>query len=55
MLSQLDKRFPNVAMLFRQCSEGKSSMLEVLNTETGLQNFDEFLELISYLEQKKLF
>ncbi|MFX0062682.1 MAG: hypothetical protein ACFFC7_10930 [Candidatus Hermodarchaeota archaeon] len=55
VLRQLDKGFPNVATLFRQCSEGKCSVLEVLNTETGLKNFDEFLELISYLEEKKLF
>ncbi|MFX0066861.1 MAG: hypothetical protein ACFFC7_32410 [Candidatus Hermodarchaeota archaeon] len=55
ILLQIDKLFPNVGLLFRLCVDGKRSILEVLNTETGLQNFDEFLDLIAYLEQKKLF
>ncbi|MFX0093188.1 MAG: hypothetical protein ACFFBD_15630 [Candidatus Hodarchaeota archaeon] len=55
VLDRLEGQFSNTATLFRPCAEGKCTLLEVLNTETGLQYFEEFISLIAFVERRDLF
>ncbi|MFX1536480.1 MAG: hypothetical protein ACFFDI_19875 [Promethearchaeota archaeon] len=55
VLKRLEEQFPNVGILFRPCALGQCPLLEAINTETGLDNFDEFISLIAFVERRKLF
>lgn len=54
VFEELYKAFPNTAPLFYPCAAGWLSILEALKTGEGLEHFDDFIELITYVDRRGL-
>ncbi|MFX0066901.1 MAG: hypothetical protein ACFFC7_32615 [Candidatus Hermodarchaeota archaeon] len=55
MFQRIVENFPNTSELFYPCALGKKTILEVINTERGIEHFNEFVNLISFIERRNLF
>ncbi|MFX0063174.1 MAG: hypothetical protein ACFFC7_13435 [Candidatus Hermodarchaeota archaeon] len=54
LFEELYKAFPNATKLFYPCALGWISILETLNTEESIEHFEEFIDLITFVDRRGL-
>ncbi|MFX1250863.1 MAG: hypothetical protein ACFFCZ_04530 [Promethearchaeota archaeon] len=54
LFEELYKAFPNATKLFYPCALGWISILETLNKEESIEHFEEFIDLITFVDRRGL-